>query len=256
MPHKVYFVSSGPGDPTLLTLRGLEAIKDSPFILAPIQLANSFARYLEGKEVQSPFVLDRASLLSWINERLLKGNVALLAPGDFSLFCPFQSFPADFPGRFEVIPGVSAHVAAMAVIGKSMDVPEVSHTTLITSPRAYARDGGVGLYYSSAGPGKTLVLYMNDRTVNTLVEELLNVYPAETPIGIFEEVGSPDQRVTLSTLADIEKDLKGHDPFGIGSGSPEPALALVIVGDSLIHYEDQKWWNHRYEKIWKPRGMR
>lgn len=252
----LYFVSCGPGDPGLLTLAGLEAIKASPSILAPDAYTRLFADHLRGKEVTSPFSMDWDTLAGWIESRLVRGSVAFLLPGDFSTFCPFQSFVPRFASRSKVIPGVGTHSAAAAFLKRTLDMPGVAHATVITSPRAYRRDGkegrGIGDF---AEPGRTLVIYMNDLPVEELVRELERGYQPETAIGIFENLYAPDERVTLATLATIGDALGGHDPFGIGSGSPEPTLALVLVGDSLAHDEGPEWWNHRYEKVWKPRGM-
>jgi precorrin-4/cobalt-precorrin-4 C11-methyltransferase len=176
-------------------------------------------------------------------------------PGDFSTFCPFQSFAAQFGERARVIPGVGAHSAASAILKRTFDLPGVAHATVVTSPRAY-RGGGSERLGDFAGEGRTLVLYMNDLPLPELVTELRRGYAEETPIGIFERIGCPDAQVTLATLATVVQAVGERDPFGIGSDSPEPALALVIVGAAIGADEAPQWWDHRYEKIWKPRGMR
>lgn len=253
--HRLYFVSSGPGDPELITVKGQAILSRCPFVLAPAQYVESFRDLLVGKEVATPFDMDRPALVAWIEERLARGPVAVIVPGDFSLFNPFQSFAADFKGRCEVVPGVSAHVAAMALLAKSLDVPEVAYASIVTSPRAYARDGHAN-FAAVGGSGKTLVLYMNDRPIAQLALELMEAYAPETPIAIFENVGNAGETKTVATLATIEAALGGRDPFGIGSDSPEPTLALIVVGEAVATDEAPRWWTHRYEKVWKPRGMR
>ena len=254
-PYEVFFISAGPGDPGLMTLSGAEALKACPFVLAPAQFAESFAKFLNGKEVRSPFQMDRATLTSWVEERLQAGSVAFLVPGDFSVFCPFQSFAAYFGARSVVIPGVSTHVAAMSILKKSMDVPGVAHAAVITSTRAHTR-GGEPAIPALADPGRTLVLYMMDKPLAELVTSLSPPYGEDTPIAIFERVACPGQKVTVSTLGKVVDDFGGRDPFGLDSDSPEPALALVIVGDAVATDEAPGWWDHRYEKVWKPRNMR
>lgn len=252
--NHVYFISGGPGDPGYLTLAGLAALRECPFVLAPAQYMRTFSEFLIGKEVESPFRMDRKTLVEWVEERLPKGPVAFLAPGDFSVFCPFQSFAAQFGERSKVIAGVSAHVAAMGLIAKSMDVPGVAHAAVLTSPRAHKRDGNSTLA-DLAGPGRTLVLYMNDSPIGELAASLIPPYTKDTPIAVFENVGCEGETVTISTLGGVEDDFKGRDPFGLESRSPEPALALVVVGDAVTTDEPPQWWDHRYEKIWKPRNM-
>ena len=146
-PAPVYFVSCGPGSPEFLTVAGLRAIERSRSVLAPEHYAEAFRDLLAGKEVASPFLMKHDEVASWVESRLSLGPVAFLVPGDFSTFCPFQSFVSRFRPHSRVIPGVSAHVAAAALVGKTFDMPGVAHCTVVTSPKAYARDGGrVGLH--------------------------------------------------------------------------------------------------------------
>jgi precorrin-4/cobalt-precorrin-4 C11-methyltransferase len=199
--------------------------------------------------------MDHRALVEWVDARLSRGNVSFLLPGDFSSFCPFQSFVAHYGSRGEVIPGISAHAAASAVLRRSFDLPGVSHATVLTSPRAYT-GGGRGDFRDFARAGNTLVLYMNDLRLPRLVEELRAGYGAEVPIAIIEEVSCPGERVTVGTLETICDIVGDRDPFGVDSDQPEPSLALVVVGEALALDEDPSWWDRRYEKIWKPRGVR
>ncbi len=254
--HPVYFIGAGPGDPALVTRLGLEALDASASVLAPAAFQRSFGPLLTGKEVASPFRMDHATVVRWVEERLERGPVAFLMPGDFSTFCPFQSFVAHFRGRARVIPGIGAHAAAAALLGKTLDLPGVTHATVITSPRAFAREGGRVRLRDYARPGHMLVLYMNNLPLPELVEELRDGYGrGDVPIAILENVACPDQRITVATLDTVVERIGERDPFGIDSEDPEPALALVIVGDALARDEDPSWWNHRYETVWKPRGM-
>jgi precorrin-4/cobalt-precorrin-4 C11-methyltransferase len=252
----VYFVSCGPGSPDFLTVAGLRAIERSRAVLAPAHYAEVFRDILTGKEVTSPFLMKHDEVASWVETRLSRGPVAFLVPGDFSTFCPFQSFVSRFRPHSRVIPGVSAHVAAAALVGKTFDMPGVAHCTVVTSPKAYARDGGrIGLR-ELGGEGRTLVLYMNDLPLQDLTAELKAAYPGDTPIAIFERIGGSDERVTIATLDTVVDVLGDRDPYEIGSRSPEPSLALTVVGRTLTADESPSWWDHRYEKTWKPRGMR
>ncbi len=254
-PHPVLFIGAGPGDPELLTLAGLRALEGAAHVLAPSTFHRSFAALLEGKEVESPFRMDHRSAVSWVEERLPRGAVAFLVPGDFSLFCPFQSFVARFSDRARVIPGIGAHQAAAALLRRTFDLPGVAHATVITSPRAVTPHGERVALREYARPGNTLVVYMNDVPLPDLAAELRAGYGADVPIAILENLSCPDQRVTVATLDTIVAEMGGRDPFGIGSESPEPSLALVIAGEVLARDEDPAWWDRRYERVWKPRGM-
>ncbi|GAB6063319.1 SAM-dependent methyltransferase [Deferrisoma palaeochoriense] len=256
MAHPVYFIGAGPGSPDYLTLEGARALEESPSVLAPASFQRSFAGLLAGKDLESPFALPHAEVVAWIEARLPRGPVGVLIPGDFSVFCPFQSFVAAFGDRARVIPGVGAHAAAAALLKKTFDLPEVAHATVITSPRAFGRGGGSVRLRDFARPGTTLVLYMNDRPLPELATELRAGFGKDVPIAILENIGCPDERVTLATLDTVVEAVGDRDPFGVDSSDPEPALALVVAGEVLARDEDPSWWDRRYETVWKPRGMR
>ncbi len=254
--HLLYFISCGPGDPDLITLAGLKALERCDSVLAPDHYADIFSPYLTGKEVETPFIMERGELTSWIDERLVRGSVGIMVPGDFTTFNPFQSFAGQYRDRAVVIPGVGAHSAAAAILTHSYDVPGVAHATVVSSPKAYRRDAGKASISELGGEGKTLVLYMNDLPLPDLVTELLKCYTPATPMAIVERIGLPEQNATVAPLADIVDKIGDRDPFMVGTTSKEPALALVVVGESIGVDEAPHWWDHRYHKVWHPRGMR
>jgi precorrin-4/cobalt-precorrin-4 C11-methyltransferase len=250
------FIGAGPGHPGLLTVTGATALRRSPCVLAPATFQESFAQRLRGKEVESPFQLSHAALVAWVESRLAQGPVAFLVPGDFSSFCPFQSFVAHFGPRAQVVPGVGAHAVAAALLKKTFDLPEVAHATILTSPRAHARSGGRVRLRDYARPGHTLVIYMNDLPLEELAGELRQGFGADVPIVVLERISCPDERVTAGTLDTIGARFGTRDPFRAEPPGSEPSLALVVAGDALAADEDPAWWDRRYERIWKPRGMR
>jgi len=253
---RVLFVGAGPGHPGLLTVAGAAALRRSPSVLAPAAFQESFAARLRGKEVESPFQFAHADLVAWVEQRLPRGPVAFLVPGDFSSFCPFQSFVAHFGERAQVFPGVGAHAVAAALLKKTFDMPGVAHATVLTSPRAYARSGDKVRLRDYARPGHTLVVYMNDLPLGDLVGELRLGFGSDVPIALLERVSCPDEVITVGTLDTIVARVGARDPFHLEAPGAEPALALVIAGDVLARDEEPAWWDRRYERIWKPRGVR
>ncbi|MFU8857676.1 MAG: SAM-dependent methyltransferase [Deferrisomatales bacterium] len=254
--HRVEFVSAGPGDPGLLTLAGAEALQRCSAVLAPGTFQESFAPLLIGKEVGSPFQMPHAEVVAWVEERLPRGSVAFLIPGDFSSFCPFQSYVAHFGPRGRVLPGVGAHAAAAALLKRGFDIAGVAHATVLTSPRASTASGARVRLRDYARPGHTLILYMNDLPLPELTAELRAGFGTDVPIALLERLSLPDERVTVGTLASLPSLVGERDPFALAPKHREPALALVIAGDALAATEDPSCWDRRHERLWKPRGVR
>lgn len=254
--HRVELISAGPGDPDLLTLAGARRLARCHAVLAPAQFQASFAPLLAGKELESPFPLCHAEVVAWVEEHLVHAPVGFLIPGDFSVFNPFQSFSAHFASRCRVTPGISAHSAAAAVLGQAFDLPQVAHATVLTSPRAFAREDAPIRLAEYARPGNTLVLFMNNRPLGELAAELRAGFGRDTPVAILERLACPDQRVTRGTLDTIAEIVGDRDPYGVRQEGAEPRLALTVVGDALVAKEPPDWWDQRVETLWRPRNMR
>ena len=255
-PHRIEFISAGPGDPDLLTVAGARRLASCGAVFAPLQFQESFSSLLRDKMVESPFQLHHAEAVAWVERHLRDTPVAFLIPGDFSVFNPFQSFSAYFSSRARVTPGVGSHAAAAAVLQRAFDLPQAAHTTVFTSPRAFTRPGSRVRLGDYARPGNTLVLFMNNRPLGELVAELTPGFGPGTPIAILERIACPDQVITRGTLDTIAAILGDRDPYGVEGEGAEPRLALTIVGEALQGGEPPEWWDRRVDTLWIPRGMR
>lgn len=138
----LYGVSVGPGDPELLTLKGVKVIESCPVIAAPETngkntLALDIARgavNLEGKKIiELPFLMTRdkkardenhGMLAEKLKAELLEGNdIALLNLGDVSIYSTFSYMMEIIQAQgFEVImiPGVPSFCAVAATLGISL----------------------------------------------------------------------------------------------------------------------------------------
>jgi len=59
---KVWFIGAGPGDPQLLTLHGVAALRQAQLVFAPDPYEHTCADFLGGKEVCCPFDFDFGSV--------------------------------------------------------------------------------------------------------------------------------------------------------------------------------------------------
>jgi len=252
--NRVYFIGAGPGDPSLLTLRGAALLAECPAVFAPEPFEETFAELLSGKTVLSPFDFHFDEILGMIEDFLKEGNVAFLVPGDITFYAPFQALIDLLGDRSEVVPGVGTANAASAHLKKTLDLPGVCTRAIITSPRILDEEQGAPSLSDLAAPGVTLLLYMNHLALPELTARLRAGYGRNVPIAIAHRLGLPGQEVVTGTLDDIAERAGGRDFFNLESKSRRPALTLVIVGETLTSTVDGAWWNERREKIWKYRS--
>lgn len=141
MQGKFYGIGVGPGDPELITLKGLKALQNSAVVAFPAGRCGKqgiaeaiVAQFLQADQIklplELPFVQDKLVLrAAWqaavlkIAQHLRQGqNVSFIAEGDVSFYSTLtylmwglKSQPHEY--EIEIIPGVSSPMASAAAIG-------------------------------------------------------------------------------------------------------------------------------------------
>jgi precorrin-4/cobalt-precorrin-4 C11-methyltransferase len=235
---RIHFVGGGPGDPGLIAVKGLELLKASALVLAPGFYKDTYAEYLAGKEYFDPFDFHFTEVTGRIEGCLAAGHDAvLLVPGDLAMFSPVQSIIDRFRRDADFVPGISTLNAAASVLGRTFDLPGVSHTTIATSPKTIT--GSRESIGALAKHGATMVLFMNNKTVEALSAELLEGYAPDTPVAIVSNISLPGQAVIMTTIGG----LKGAvDPDWF---LDEDVFKIIVVGGILGSKEDPSWWDRR-----------
>ncbi len=251
--NRVFFIGAGPGDPELLTLQGAKALQSAKVVYLPEPFPQTFAEHLQGKDLLIPFDFHFDELVSMIDAQLESAPVAFLVPGDLTFYSPFQGLINHFSSRAEVLAGVGVANAASARLKRTLDLPAVTNRTLIVSPRTLGDTADSPSLEELAAPGVSLLIYMNNLPLETLVEKLLIGYGKDVPIVLLHRLGLPDEAIVEGSLRTIVAACKGEDYFALKDPGKKPALTLVVVGETLQADVDGSWWDYRREHIWKSR---
>ncbi len=251
--NSLYFIGAGPGDPQLLTLQGAAALERATIVYLPTPYDMTFSEYLTDKQILIPFDYDFEELIAMIEAQLVQTSVAFLVPGDITFYSPFQGLINYFANRAEVLAGVGVANAASALLKRTLDLPAVTNRALIVSPRTLGDGENSPKLEELAGPGASLLIYMNNMSLQELVGRLRQGYGKDVPIALLHRICLPDEQILEGTLDTIVDICHGHDFFYLDDPANKPALTLVIVGESLRAEVDGNWWNKRREQVWQPR---
>ena len=246
--NTVYFIGAGPGDPKYLTIEGRDALSGSNLVYAIDPYVDTFAELLQSKHVKDPFEMFFDEITADIAESLSLGDVSFLVPGDMTVFSPFLPLVEHFGENACVIAGVGTLNAAAALLKRTLDMPGISHSIVLTSPKHIEKRGYADELSRLAEAAGTMVLFMNNRHLDQLAEELSEGFSPDTSVAIVSRIGMEGEKVyraTLSTMADV---VGTDDIFGLESG--DPSLALVLVGNVLTAQSDPAFWDKRKEKFW------
>jgi uroporphyrinogen III methyltransferase/synthase len=250
MQGKVYFVGAGPGHPGLITIRGRECLRRAESVLYDYLVNTEIVR--EASPQAELICLGRHRRADiWPQERIneelvrraLQGQtVVRLKGGDplvFGRLGQELAAVAEAGVPFEIVPGVTAGLAAGACAGLPLtDRDQASAVALVTAQQR-AEKGETGLDYEALArfPG-TLVFYMGVTTVRQWSNALIRAgKPADTPALVVRRVSLADQLTVPSTLGQLATELTPRQRV--------PPPVVVIVGDVAASASRFAWWDRR-----------
>ena len=229
----VSFVSSGPGDPELLTLRALKRIEAADAVLfddlsaGPILAHARAGADLVGVGKRAGRISPKQDQVSrlLVDYALTGAKVVRLKSGDSGLFGRLEeeidACRAAGIG-FEIVPGVTSASAAAAAAG----IPLTRRLTARRVQFVTGHDVAGGLpedlnIQALADPMATTVIFMGKRTFAALSLKLIAAgLPPDTPALLAESVSTPEQRLTRATVATLGAALaEAHD-----------GPALIVIG--------------------------
>ena len=212
----VYLVGAGPGDPGLLTVRAAELIARADVILHDRLIpAEALAgarldaevlyvgkqgggRQVPQEETQR-LLVERARAGRTV-VRLKGGDPFVFGRGGEEALVCLEAGIA-----FEVVPGITAGVAAPAYAGIPVTHRELaSGVAFVTGHEDPAKpDSALDWPALAAFPG-TLVFYMGVRALPRIAEQLVaGGRPADEPVAVVERGTLPGQRTLVATLSDV-----------------------------------------------------
>lgn len=226
---KVYLIGAGPGAPDLITLRAADLLRRADIVFHDalvhadtIALAHKAEIIAVGKRCGRHSTAQR-----FINKRLIDaaarfGIVVRLKGGDPMLFGRAQEEIDALRAagvEFEVVPGITAALAASAELGLSLTQRGVSRSVVLVTPRVGAGEDASD-WAKSVCSADSAVLYMAAGQTQFIATKLIaGGLPPDTPVMIVENATLPTMKQTATTLGILrraaERDTQG------------PALILI-----------------------------
>ncbi|WP_144793775.1 uroporphyrinogen-III C-methyltransferase [Kocuria palustris] len=247
----VSLVGGGPGEPGLMTVRGLEAVADADVVLvdrlAPQGVVEAQAPHAEIVRVgkwpgHHPVPQEQ------IQQQLLSAaaggrRVVRLKGGDPYVFGRGGEEAADCESwgvPVETVPGITSAVAVPGAAGIPLTFREVSRAFTVASGHVPFDDDELGGFAALLGTGATLVVLMGVSTLPQLAAGLIRAgASAELPIALIEKGFSPDQRVLTGRLGTAVTDLAAAQSPAVTVIGPVAALAAEdrerVLGELTPH---------------------
>jgi uroporphyrinogen III methyltransferase/synthase len=247
----VYLVGAGPGDPGLLTVRARDLLADcdavvydalvNPAVLSEGAVARAAELHFVGKRGGESSARQQdieALLVSLARDGK---RVVRLKGGDPFVFgrgSEEAQVLAEAGIPFEIVPGITAGVAAPAYAGIPVTHRAVATSVTFITGHEDPTKGESGTDWSAlARTGGTLVLYMGVRRLPDIVRALAaGGMSLETPAAMVEWGTFPRQRTitaALGTLVDVARREKISAP------------SITVIGDVVALREEIRWFDER-----------
>ena len=227
----VHFVGAGPGASDLITVRGMNRIKEADVIIYAGSLVNpellSYAKADCAIYNSAHMTLDAVVAVMREAEAAGKGTVRLHT-GDPSVYGAIreQMDLLDECGiAYDVCPGVSAVFGAAASLACEYTLPDVTQTLILTRAEGKTPVPEKENLRSLAAHRASLVLYLSSGLARKVRQELLlGGYAEDTPVAVVYKATWPEEKIIRTTLAKLPEDMEAA---GITK------TALIIVSPAL-----------------------
>jgi uroporphyrinogen III methyltransferase / synthase len=246
---KVYLVGAGPGDPGLLTVRGLELLRKAQVIVYD-QLVNpvlldettspAVTRIFVGKQAGRHCIAQ-----SEINQVLIRHarsgyEVVRLKGGDPFVFGRGGEeaealAAAGIP--FEIVPGVSSAVAVPAYAGIPLTHREYSSSFAVVTGHESRKLESSVQWDKLAAAVDTLVILMGLRNLQQITTALLSHgLAAGTPVAVISRGTTQEQQTVTGTVSDI-----------VDKAAHLDSPAVIVVGRVVGLQQRLNWFESAFE---------
>ncbi len=246
---KVYLIGAGPGDPGLITVKGLECVKKADTIIYDY-LANE--RLLEHRRHDAELIyvgkqggrhtLPQEQINSLIVKKAKEGKiVARLKGGDPFIFGRGGEEAEDLVDNgipFEVVPGVTAATAVPTYAGIPLTHREHTASVAFVTGHEDPTKEESKVHWDRIATGiGTLVFFMGMKNLQNIVDNLVS-HGREpgTPVALIQWGTRTDQKVVTGTLQDIVARVKDAK-----LGPP----AIIVVGEVVRLRQKLNWYESK-----------
>lgn len=245
----VTLVGGGPGDPGLMTVRGLEAIRQAEVLIYDRLVGSTLlaeapadCEMIDVGKQPGAHRLEQAAINALLIDRARAGRrVTRLKGGDPFVFGRGGEEAAALAGAglpFEIVAGVSSAIAAPAYAGIPLTYRGIASSFQVIAGHEDPQKPTTAIDWQQIAAGtQTLVILMGiERLAAIALQLMTHGRPATTPVALVRWGTCPNQQTLVGTLADIAERAEA-------AGLTAPAV--IVVGEVVRLRHQLRWFDRR-----------
>jgi precorrin-4/cobalt-precorrin-4 C11-methyltransferase len=212
---KLYIIGAGPGDPDLITVKGLNHLKEADVVLYADSLVNEqlIAKAKPEAEILKTAGMHLEEMVSVMADRIRKGRkVVRIHTGDPAVYGAIMEQMVLLKEEgidVEIVPGVSSVFAAAAAAQAELTIPDLTQTVILTRAEGrtpvpeFEKLGDLAKHHC------TIALFLSSTLTKKVVKELIDAgWSQETPVAVVYKASWPDQKIVRTTLEHLDEDMR------------------------------------------------
>lgn len=245
MTGKVFIVGAGPGDPKLITLKAVEAIKSSDVVLYDRLVSKKIVAMIPKTSVKlyvGRDVGDDYKHQDTTNDLMVKlakknKNVVRLKGGDPFIFGrggEEAEFLRKHKVKYEIIPGITSGIGSAEYSGIPLTHRDyASSVAFVTGHEDAKKTEGVVNWKKLGKSVDTIVIMMGLSRIEIISKKLINGgLNKNTPVAVIQNGTTDEHRMIKGTLSNISKKI---------NDSKIKPPAIIVVG-KVVNLSDKIGW--------------
>lgn len=241
--NKVFFIGAGPGDPELITVKGMNILESAKVILYTGSLVPKEVLNWAPADclIESSENMSYQEIFDFFEKHIKNSDIARVHTGDPSIYSTIAKqikFLNTKNIPYQVIPGVTAAFGAAASLGIEYTIPGISQTLIISRVEGKTSNPE-SIKNILACKNTSKVFYLSASLLDEMSEIAIKLgYSTTTPCWVVEKATWSTQRTIKGTLQDIQHKV---NEAGIKK------TALILLGEFLSQEEKEE--SHLYNEI-------
>ncbi|GGE71163.1 uroporphyrinogen-III C-methyltransferase [Priestia taiwanensis] len=242
---KVYLVGAGPGDPELITVKGLTCIQQADVILYDrlvneqlLSHAKEGADLIYCGKLPNYHTMQQETINHFLMKHAKKGKVVVRLKGGDPFIFGRGGEEAESLAKhnipFEIVPGITSGIAAPAYAGIPVTHRDLSASfAVVTGHRRKGKEDTTNWEALASGVD-TLAIYMGVSNLPYIVDQLTKYgkHP-QTPVALIQWGTLDDQRTVTGTLATIVQVVAENEVTN---------PSMIVVGEVVNLREKLQWY--------------
>jgi len=247
LPGTTYFVGAGPGDPELITVKGMKLLQEADVVVyAGSLVQRAVLKYCRPDiEARDSASMNLDEIIKVMVDVARAGRRCVrLHTGDPALYGALreQTTALEAAGvPYEIVPGVSSAFASAAALKRELTVPGGTQTVIFTRLAGRTPVPESEGLASLASHNATICVFLSAASIDEVVAGLSVGYAPDTPAAVVYKVTWEDERIITGTLADIsgkvkEAGITRHALIIAGAAiGPDPGAASKLYDKAFGH---------------------